>query len=152
MIYSARLRITTLLIGLGMLLLLFSVAVPAAFAQTASVPMRGKFSGVGEAFSGNATHLGRFEGVIDNTTAPPNAIWTAANGDTLSNITTSFVIDFSAPVAPDVYRYTQTIEFTGGTGRFQNASGTASITGTIDISTFAYDGRISGSISRPNSG
>jgi hypothetical protein len=54
-------------------------------------------------------------------------------------------------VAPNVYPYTQTVEFSGGSGRFQEATGSASITGTIDVVTFEYDGRIIGSISRPNS-
>jgi hypothetical protein len=68
----------------------------------------------------------------------------------LTNITTSFVIDFSAPIEPDVYPYTQTIEFTGGNGRFQNATGSADISGMINIVTFEYNGRIEGTISRLN--
>lgn len=139
------------LFWIGMVLLLLSLFVSPAFSLAEQGPMRGTFSGVGAGFSGNATHLGRFDGVIDNTTVPPHAVWTAANGDTLTNITTSFVIDFSAPVAPNVYPYTQTIEFTGGSGRFQQATGGASITGTIDVVTFEYNGRINGTISRPNS-
>jgi hypothetical protein len=103
------------LFWIGMVFLLLSLFVSPAFSLAEQEPMRGTFSGVGAGFSGNATHLGRFDGVIDNTTVTPNAVWIAANGDTLTNITTSFVIDFSAPVAPNVYPYTQTIEFTGGT-------------------------------------
>ncbi len=133
------------------LLLFLALLVSPVLASGGTVPMSGSFSGVGANFSGNATHLGNFAGVIDNTTIPPNALWTAANGDTLTNITTSFVIDFSAPVAPNVYPYTQTIEFTGGTGRFLNATGSADIAGTIDVVTFGYNGRIYGSISKPNS-
>ncbi len=133
------------------LLLFLALWVSSVLASDGTVPMNGRFSGVGANFSGNATHLGSFEGIIDNTTVPPNAVWTAANGATLTNITTSFVIDFSAPVAPNVYPYTQTIEFTGGTGRFQNATGSADIAGTIDVTTFVYNGRIHGSISQPNS-
>ena len=139
------------LFWIGIVLLLLGLFVSPAFSLAKQVPMRGTFSGVGETFFGNATHLGRFDGVIDNTTVPPNAVWTAANGDTLTNITTSFVIDFSAPAAPNVYPYTQMVEFTGGSGRFQNVTGSADITGTIDVVTFAYNGRIIGSISRPNS-
>jgi hypothetical protein len=139
------------LFWIGIVLLLLGLFVSPAFSLTKQVPMRGTFSGVGETFFGHATHLGRFDGVIDNTTVPPNAVWTAANGDTLTNITTSFVIDFSAPVAPNVSPYTQTIEFPGGSGRFQQATGGASITGTIDVVTFEYNGRINGTISRPNS-
>ncbi|MBE2222348.1 MAG: hypothetical protein IAF02_12445 [Anaerolineae bacterium] len=145
-----RKRLSTKLILLGILLLILGLAATPALARRGQVPLRGRFSGVGETFSGRATHLGRFDGVIDNTTDPPNAVWTAANGDTLTNITTSFVIDFSAPIEPDVYPYTQTIEFTGGNGRFQNATGSAEITGTINVVTFEYNGRIEGTISRPN--
>ena len=136
---------------LGTILLLFVLMAPSVFSLADQVPMLGSFSGVGATFSGNVTHLGYFEGVIDNTTVPPNAVWTAANGDTLTNITTSFVIDFSSPVAPNLFPYTQTIEFTGGNGRFQNATGRAEIVGTIDVTTFAYNGRIEGIVSRPNS-
>lgn len=135
---------------LGLMLLLVGFAPASTSSGGREVPIRGRFNGVGETFSGHATHLGRFDGVIDNTTEPPNAVWTAANGDTLTNITTSFEIDFSAPVGPTRYRYTQTIEFTGGTGRFENASGSAVVAGTIDVVTFDYDGRINGTISRPN--
>ena len=136
---------------LGILLLLFVLVPAPLFSLANQVPMSGTFSGVGATFSGQSTHLGHFAGVIDNTTVPPNAVWTAANGDTLTNITTSFVIDFSAPVAPNVYPYRQTIEFTGGSGRFHNATGSAEITGTIDVTTFAYNGRIDGTISLSNS-
>ncbi len=142
---SAKLRL------FGILFLIFGIAVMPTLARQSQVPMSGSFSGVGANFSGNVTHLGRFEGVIDNTTLPPNAVWTAANGDILTNITTSFVIDFSAPIEPDVYPYTQTIEFTGGNGRFQDATGSAEITGTINVVTFAYNGHLDGTISRPNS-
>lgn len=134
-----------------LLLLLSSLPAPlTAFTQGEQVSLHGWFSGLGASFDGNATHLGRFTGVIDNNTLPPNAVWTAANGDQLTNNTISFVIDFSAPVAPNVFKYSQTIEFTGGSGRFQNATGYAEITGTINLVTFEYDGRISGAISRPN--
>lgn len=138
------------LILFGILLLILGITVMPALAKRGQVPMRGRFTGIGENFSGRATHLGRFDGVIDNSSDPPHAVWTAANGDTLTNITTSFVIDFSAPIEPDVYPYTQTIEFTGGNGRFSNATGSADISGTINVVTFEYDGRIRGHISRPN--
>lgn len=140
--------------SLVVLLLLFFLSLPApltAFTQGEQVPLQGWFSGLGPDFSGNATHLGRFTGVINNNTLPPHAVWTAADGDTLTNITTSFVIDFSTPLAPNLFPYSQKIEFTGGTGRFQNASSYAEITGTINVVTFAYDGRINGALSRPNS-
>lgn len=150
MFQPSNVRFGKILALLGLLFLLVSAGVPVALAQTTQLPLRGEFSGAGATFGGTATHLGLFSGVIDNSASPPNAVWTAANGDMLTNTTTSFVIDFTAPEAPTVFPYSQTIEFTGGTGRFQNSSGSATITGTIDLATLAYDGQITGFISHPN--
>lgn len=111
--------------------------------------LQGSFEGEGELFTGTVSPLGSFSGVIDNSVQPPTAVWTAENGEQLTNRTTSFVIDDSAPVAPNVCPYTQTIEITGGNGRFANASGSATITGTINVVTFAYNGRIDGALSCP---
>ena len=76
------------------------------------------------------------------------AIWTAANGDTVSNKTVTFEIHFDQPVAPNTYRYTQTLEITGGTGRFAHTTGEATVTGTINVVTFEYDGHLDGYLSR----
>lgn len=108
------------------------------------VPLLGRFDGVGAEFAGNFTHLGAFTGVVD---LDPSGgidptVWVAANGDTVTNLTTSFV------PAPDG-SYVQTIVITGGTGRFEGATGSATITGDFDFGTFAYDGSIVGTISRP---
>lgn len=43
----------------------------------------------------------------------------------------------------------QTIEITDGTGRFEDATGSATITEDFDLNTFVYDGRFVGSISQP---
>ncbi len=109
------------------------------------VPLRGSFTGVGESFSGNFSHLGRFDGVV----VDGAATWTAANGDTVTNVTTSFVLVDA--VGPGVFTYLQTIEITGGTGRFDGATGSAEVTGTIDLSgpVPSYDGRLEGTISSP---
>lgn len=131
------------------LMLLGTLVAPAALAKQPNkqVPLRGDFVGVGAEFSGNFSHLGRFEGLADPATF--TATWTAANGDTVTNMTTSFVIDFGDEVAPGVFSYEQTIVITGGTGRFQDATGEASITGTIEPVGFVYDGHLSGTISQP---
>lgn len=110
------------------------------------VPLKGYFAGAGADFSGNFTHLGRFQGVVDLATS--TAVWTAANGDTVTNQTTAFVL--VEEVAPGVFRYEQTLVITGGTGRFANATGSATATGLIDVTTGAYDGKLVGTISRPN--
>jgi hypothetical protein len=39
----------------------------------------------------------------------------------------------------------------GGTGRFENAVGGATVTGCINFGTVEYDGYLDGTISRPNS-
>jgi hypothetical protein len=114
------------------------------------VPLKGDFAGVGAEFSGNFSHLGRFEGLITGA-EPTTAEWTAANGDTVTNQTTSFVIDFAGGTFP-VFPYEQTLEITGGTGRFAGAAGSATVTGNIDLSNPdvpVYDGHLEGTISQP---
>lgn len=131
------------------LMLLGALVAPAAVAKQPDkqVPLKGDFVGVLADFSGNFSHLGRFEGLADLTTS--TATWTAANGDTVTNMTTDFVIDFGDEVAPGVFSYEQTIVITGGTGRFRDATGEAHITGTIDPVGFVYDGHLIGTISQP---
>ena len=141
-----------ILIFLGLVLMGTGQGATPALAKSKLVPLKGTFSGVGANFSGHLTHFGRFQGVIDNTANPPTALWTAANGDTITNQTASFNIDLSAPIAPNVYPYTQILIITSGKGRFSNATGQATITGTINVSTFEYDGRLEGTISLPNQG
>jgi len=71
-----------------------------ALAAAESVSLKGTFSGVGAKFSSYLTLLGDFEGVIDNSVEPPTTTWTAADNYTVTNQTTSFVIDFSDPSRP----------------------------------------------------
>ena len=112
------------------------------------VPLKGRFAGGGADFSGNFTHIGAFQGVVD--LGASTAVWTAANGDTITNQTTAFVL--VEEVSPAVFRYEQSLVITGGTGRFANATGSATATGLINVVTGAYDGVVTGTISRPNSG
>lgn len=112
------------------------------------VPLKGRFAGAGADFSGNFTHIGKFQGVVDLVAS--TAVWTAANGDTITNQTTAFVL--VAEVTPGVFRYEQILVITGGTGRFANATGSATATGLINGVTGAYDGVLTGTISRPNGG
>lgn len=146
-----RFLLALLLVGFG---LLGSVAMSVAplpglavpVQAAAYVPLKGKFAGVGADFSGNFTHLGKFQGVVDLEAS--TAVWIAANGDTVTNRTTSFIL--VEPITADIYRYEQTLEITGGTGRFANATGSATATGLINVVTGAYDGQLTGSISQPN--
>ena len=112
------------------------------------VPLKGRFAGAGADFSGNFTHIGKFQGVAD--LEARTAVWTAANGDTITNQTIFF--ETFEEVSPGVFRYEQTLVITGGTGRFANATGIATATGLINGVTGAYDGKLTGTISRPNRG
>ena len=109
---------------------------------------------VGHEVSGVATHLGRFTGTGTNCTeftlaTEAVAIWDgivtirAADGSTL---TLTAEGSQSAPVA-GVAAYTHTDTIIGGTGRFVDATGVLVLTGTIDFSTFAVTGRVSGWLS-----
>lgn len=131
------------------LLMLTGVLLIGGGAQAADmVPLKGKFAGA--EFSGTFSHLGHFQRLVDLSTG--QAVWTAADGDTVTAQTLSFVPDFGNPITPTLFPYTQTIAITGGTGRFAGATGFVSVTGTIDVVVFEYDGLVNGTISRPNSG
>ncbi len=132
--------------------------------------LRGSFVGNGADFIGSIRGLGPFTGVA----GPPGpedpegtiatAVWTFVDddddgdddddeddddSDTLWNRTVAFVIDFESGPTNGRFAYTQEIEFTGGTGDFEDARGRARIRGTLelDFTTGAigdYDGRIRG--------
>lgn len=112
-----------------------------------NVPLKGNFSGVGNDFSGNFTHLGLFDGFI----VFPAATWTAANGDEVYAITVNFVFDPTKECPDGFVGYIQQLVINEGTGRFENAKGGATVTGCINIVTGEYDGYLDGTISRPNS-
>jgi hypothetical protein len=145
------------------LTLALAAVLPAA--ATEQRPFSGEFTGfgiqaaqrcpdaltIGHEVSGVATHLGRFTGSGTNCTeftfaTEAVAIWDgtitirAADGSTLT-MTSEGLQD--APVA-GVASYTQTASVVAGTGRFANASGVLVLTGTIDFSTFAVTGTVSG--------
>ena len=84
--------------------------------------------------AGAATHLGNVTGAITGTSCAVDvsgvvaiggwALRTAANGDVLQ-------ADWTGTIAGDVL--TLSVTFTGGSGRFQNASGWATGEGTVDL-------------------
>jgi hypothetical protein len=96
---------------------------------------------------GNGTHLGQFtitlgfcgraDGTLDNGTGT----FVAANGDLL-NITFHGVSDGGYPVL----HFTSYVTFVGGTGRFEGATGSATVYGIFDARTGAgpadWDGTI----------
>jgi len=128
-------------------LLCAMLILPKAAIADGLVEIEGSFHGVGSNFSGNFTHIGPFQGILNQATL--TAVWTTANGDTVTNQTTSFVL--TKQIGPNTFRYHQTLTITGGTGRFANATGSATATGTINVATGAYDGELEGLISRPHS-
>lgn len=95
--------------------------------------------------TGTATHLGRFTGAgfVDLTTGTGQNLLTAANGDQLFIDIVEAVVDESAGTIS-----VRTV-FTGGTGRFQNATGGFSGSGTIDFEAGVFRGRGEGTISSP---
>ena len=104
--------------------------------------------------SGVATQLGRFTvempHVVNQATrmATGTYIFTAANGDTL---TASFSGQATL-VAPGVLTVAETGLITGGTGRFEGATGTFSAERTFLVATLTTMGSFHGWISTPGNG
>lgn len=143
--------------------MLVSLAAPASASQ--SVPFRGTLTGnvtvtpldppiasVAIDGWGVATQLGRFTVSIPHVVNQATRIatgtytFTASNGDTLT-------ADFSGQatlVGPGVLTVAETGTFTGGTGRFEGASGSFTTERTFFVATGVTTGSFAGSISRPN--
>ena len=86
--------------------------------------------------AGTGTHLGNFTvslsfcGRADGTLDTGTGTFVAANGDLLY-ITFNGVSDGGHPVL----HFTSYVTFTGGTGRFEGATGTATVNGIFDATT-----------------
>jgi hypothetical protein len=99
--------------------------------------------------TGEATHLGRFTLLSEFTVIPPpvstasgTATWIAANGDEIfTTVAGQAVITF--PTAALVETHT----ITGGTGRFDEASGTLVVERSLNIPTLVSSGSVNGTIS-----
>jgi hypothetical protein len=82
-----------------------------------------------------ATHLGRAQLTSDKIinvvagTPTLETTFVAANGDVLRGTGTGT----NTPVGPGLIAFTATLTFDGGTGRFADASGQATITGQADL-------------------
>ena len=97
--------------------------------------------------AGTGTHLGNFTitlgfcGRADGTLDTGTGTFVAANGDLLY-ITFHGVSDGGHPIL----HFTSYVTFTGGTGRFEGATGTATVNGIFDANTGAgpadWEGRI----------
>jgi hypothetical protein len=98
---------------------------------------------------GNATHLGRFtvsyevEVTLPAGTGVGTAVFTAANGDLLF---TEFTGQAEPTADPDVSFIEETQTITGGTGRFEGASGSFTLqrflNGVTGITSGSFDGTI----------
>ena len=103
--------------------------------------------------TGNATHLGRFTLAlphhVDLLATPPSAVGTfvfiAANGDTVFGTFTGAVDSASPPV----FHVTENATVEGGTGRFANASGSFTISRSLDTVFLTSSGSFNGTISSP---
>ena len=146
------------------LLALLALAGPAAAErQEKLVPFRGRFEGAATVAprtppfvfvniegEGNATHLGNFEVSIphvtnrSNGTAVGTYLFTAANGDTL---TADFTSQVTPTDVPGVVNVAVTASITGGTGRFEGATGSFDAERVVDMAhgtvTESFDGTIS---------
>lgn len=100
--------------------------------------------------SGIATHLGRFTGVaqvvqnVDDGSYIGSFTWTAANGDTISGTFSGQLIPTETP---GVFDNIQQSILTGGTGRFEHATGGAEFLGQLDATTFSFVYPFEGSLS-----
>ena len=143
--------------------LLLTVAMPAMAATPR--PFRGSFEGVagfaeprcgsdvtlGFAAIGTATHLGRMEGQASNCSDPAfpvaavevrDGIITLAAADG-STITAEYQGVQEAPVN-GVAAYSLTMTIVGGTGRFDDASGSWAASGLLDFNDLSIDGTFDG--------
>ncbi|MBA3891647.1 MAG: hypothetical protein H0X64_14065 [Gemmatimonadaceae bacterium] len=95
------------------------------------------------------SHLGRtgLDGILEinllSRTQTGTRTFTAANGDELY----ATVAGTSAPIGPGLIGFSATFTFTGGTGRFTNASGTAQGNGVANQMTQTSTVRLEGKIS-----
>lgn len=146
------------------LVALLAVSVPAVAKEL--VPLKGTFSGqtigavptddpdvllVTTGGGGNATHLGRYTFVsphfanLATGEAEGVQIFTAANGDTLT-------ADFSGqflPIEGGFLAAELLATITGGTGRFQGATGSYTFDIVFDPATFQSTAVINGVLSKP---
>jgi hypothetical protein len=102
-------------------------------------------------YTGQMSHLGKFGGGFQVLSSSPSTLTTsgqfiAANGDTL---TKSSTITLSTTATPGIDTFIDAVMITGGTGRFAGDVGTMTITGQVNLSTGAFSGEISGTLTEP---
>jgi hypothetical protein len=102
-------------------------------------------------YSGHLSHLGAFQGGLQVVGSSGGALSTtgdfvAANGDILNKTST---ITLTPTRTPGIDTFVDQVFITGGTGRFAGDTGTLTITGQVNLTTGAFSGEITGTLSRP---
>ena len=136
---------------------LTSIAVSAVAAET---PFKGRVNAVETGTvvfptrfldregTGNATHLGRYTEHVTMVINIPTlsstgaATFTAANGDTLL----ATVAGQATRTSPTTLSIVEVYTITGGTGRFADATGSFTLTSTVEQTTGVSSGKFSGTI------
>jgi hypothetical protein len=137
-----------------------SLASTAVSAEAAETPFKGTvnavetsqlvfpIASVNREGTGTATYLGKFTEHVTlqvnvlTGSATGAATFTAANGDSLS----ASVVGQSTRIGPTVLSIVEAYTITGGTGRFAGVTGTFTLEATVDQTTGASSGTLSGSI------
>ena len=135
-----RVKLTMVLLPL-LLGSLLTWSVLTVMAKRQGVPLKGKFAGAGDYFSGQITHLGQFDGVFDPTTC--SAVLIAANGD-------SMIAQFDRQPCPQSFEDLgpqEEMDITGGSGQFSFADGSAFVSIKKNSGgEIGYHGRIDGTL------
>jgi hypothetical protein len=157
-------RVRILIAGCALALtVLASISRPAAAGD--QVPFKGRLEGtvsqtpvsptvdsVLVEASGNATQLGRFTVVVPHLVDRPTRTaagtyeFTAANGDQLY---AAFTGQATPTATPGVLHIVEIATITGGTGRFEGATGSFTAERLYNVITSATTGSFSGSVSSP---
>ena len=140
--------------------LALSLAIVAASAVAAETPFKGTVSAVetgtvvlpirtlDRVGSGNATYLGKYtehitmQIFVPTLSATGAATFTAANGDTL----TATIAGQATRTGLTTLSIVEVYTVTGGTGRFADATGSFTLNSTLDQTTGASSGTLSGAI------
>ena len=123
--------------------LLLATSVPA----DQSRPMRGSFTGSGFTFTGNYSHMGLITGEVTSfiptaTGGLLTSIAVAADGDEL-HASSELTITGVNP-STGMLTFVQVLDFTGGTGRFEGATGQVEATGEVAADQSSFFGEFTG--------
>lgn len=162
--YKNRLLQLAVVVVMLMAVAASGVAASSASAANPGVTFKASVSGTA-AFTGpttavlsgvvNATHMGRgpYSGLVTEITINPDGTGsdvlfeelTAATGDKLF-IRCDQVLE---EISPGVFRGTDSWEVTGGTGRFNGATGSGGGTTNVDLNAGTFDKELNGTITIP---